>query len=141
MSSSCFVSDWSSGNMCTVFVRCSFCLMELLHTTQLRCCSSGWFKNVNKCGYYTFELDCPVLTFKSSVPLIKYIVCTEKRVFPLQINKSFFLWFCRVLQELMRNCVATTCMQPCRLHSCTEPMETTRLPASRCSPTAYYIVS
>ncbi len=53
-------------------------------------------------------------------------------------NRKASSWF---LQEFMRSCVAATWMRRCRLHSCTEPMVTTRPHSARCSPAACSIVS
>lgn len=61
-------------------------------------------------------------------------VYTVKRFFhPGKIKRSFN-WPSRVSQELMGSCVAATWTRRCRLHSCTEPMVTTRLPSARCTP-------
>lgn len=59
--------------------------------------------------------------------------------FSTTVNKS--LWLRRGPAALMRSCVAATWMRSCRLHSCTEPMVTTRLPPAHCSPAAYYMAS
>lgn len=57
--------------------------------------------------------------------------CTPQRFF-IQPNKSPLHWSQRVSQELMRSGAAW--MWPCPLHSCTEPMVTTRFPSACCSP-------
>lgn len=80
-------------------------------------------------------------------PLLKAFVTSKNTLFALGRHfssskiKASSTGLGGVSQKLMRSCVAATWTRPRLLHSCTEPMVTTRLLSARCSPTDYSIVS